>query len=95
MIEDEISDVDSKDELGAPKAVWLMNIEREEKKKRRRMQTEQTVPNSDVNKIGEKTPIIVNEAESMQINQQEYISVPIKGKTSISEHRGYSMPTSV
>ena len=30
-----ISDVDMNDEMGAPKPIWLINIEREEKKKRR------------------------------------------------------------
>jgi hypothetical protein len=30
----EVSDVDLNDEMGAPKPIWLINIEREEKKKR-------------------------------------------------------------
>jgi len=34
----EISDVPLNDEMGAPKAIWLLNIEREEKKKRKRAQ---------------------------------------------------------
>ena len=31
----EISDVPLNDEMGAPKPIWLLNIEREEKKKKR------------------------------------------------------------
>jgi hypothetical protein len=31
----EISDVELEDEIGAPKPLWLLNIEREEKKKRK------------------------------------------------------------
>ena len=34
--ESEISDVPLNDEIGAPKPIWLLNIEREEKKKRKR-----------------------------------------------------------
>ena len=31
----DISDIDSTDEIGAPKAIWLINVQRELKKKTR------------------------------------------------------------
>ena len=31
----DISDIDSVDEIGAPKAIWLINVQRELKKKTR------------------------------------------------------------
>ena len=64
MLDDEISDVDLNDEMGAPKALYLLNIEREEKVKRRKMETEKTLANQEAKKIDEQTPIGIHEPES-------------------------------